>query len=823
MIVRHVVASCILSVLLLAAATPAQAFWWPDGNELCGEVGNQGNVAICSDGAGGSIIVWRDFRGGTQSDLYAQRLNGAGTPQWAPGGVVVCNWTGNQGPPVVVSDGFGGAIVAWSDFRDGYYWNVFAQRIDDSGDRMWNGNAGRPLAPGAVDQLAPAIVTDGNHGAVIAWVDHRNDVGGVNSDIYAQKITYTGAWAWGATGAPVCNASFDQQAPVLVADGAGGVIVAWEDWRSSTSWDVYAQRLNPAGGASWTANGVPVGTGGWHQQAPVIASDGTLGAIVAWQDGRSGPWKIYAQRLRGNGAPAWTAGGVPVCNASGDQIAPAVVADGFGGAVVLWQDDRGGVDADVYAQSLDTYGVTQWGGGGSAVCAAAGNQTLPELSVNASGNTVAGWMDDRGGFAAVYCQRLDTAGGVLWAADGCAASTITSDQTAPGFLVDAFGGVTVAWADIRSGIGWDVRAQFIDGEGRQGYLAANVFSVGDVPGDQGGQVRLTIGKSALDGDGEDYQILMYNVWQKIDGKSSSGMQPDPALAAVAAALAADGWRLEDVGGRYVLRSGMQSRSGSLPPGDWELVGSFAACQMDQYIYRAGTLADAVGDVTPYATFVVSAHTTTPSLWYASAPESGYSVDNLPPEPPGGFAGRASYRPDGLEITWELGAANDLAYYRLYRGADPAFEPGPENLLAATATPGHFDADWYPESGYCYKAVAIDIHENASGCAILLPANVTAVEMPAVTRLRLHPNQPNPFNPATTIRYDLPRAGAVKLAVYDAAGKLVRVLVDAVEPPGTREVRWDGRAGDGRQVASGIYVCQLVGAGQTVSRRMTLVR
>ena len=75
--------------------------------------------------------------------------------------------------------------------------------------------------------------------------------------------------------------------------------------------------------------------------------------------------------------------------------------------------------------------------------------------------------------------------------------------------------------------------------------------------------------------------------------------------------------------------------------------------------------------------------------------------------------------------------------------------------------------------------------------------------PAV--FRLHPNVPNPFNPATTIRYDLPAASQVSLRIYDAAGRLVRVLEDAAErSAGTHRVVWRGRDAAGAPVAAGVY-------------------
>ena len=83
--------------------------------------------------------------------------------------------------------------------------------------------------------------------------------------------------------------------------------------------------------------------------------------------------------------------------------------------------------------------------------------------------------------------------------------------------------------------------------------------------------------------------------------------------------------------------------------------------------------------------------------------------------------------------------------------------------------------------------------------------------------------PNPFNPTTTLRYDLPAAGPARLAVYDLSGRCVRVLRDGGLPAGSGEASWDGRDASGRAVASGTYVAQLQAAGAAVTTRLSLVR
>ncbi len=97
------------------------------------------------------------------------------------------------------------------------------------------------------------------------------------------------------------------------------------------------------------------------------------------------------------------------------------------------------------------------------------------------------------------------------------------------------------------------------------------------------------------------------------------------------------------------------------------------------------------------------------------------------------------------------------------------------------------------------------------------------EVVAAPALRLAPNQPNPFNPSTTIAFSLPRAGDVELAVYTLDGRRVAVLVDGTLPAGPHAATWTGRDDGGRQVASGTYFYRLTTDEQTLTRRMVLVK
>jgi len=88
---------------------------------------------------------------------------------------------------------------------------------------------------------------------------------------------------------------------------------------------------------------------------------------------------------------------------------------------------------------------------------------------------------------------------------------------------------------------------------------------------------------------------------------------------------------------------------------------------------------------------------------------------------------------------------------------------------------------------------------------------------------LLPNYPNPFNPSTTIRYELASRTHVDLRVFDVRGALVRTMVDGVKGAGAYSLEWNGRDDRGTAVSSGVYFYRLTAGDFSDVRKMTLVK
>ncbi|MCX5753310.1 MAG: hypothetical protein NTW97_06630, partial [Candidatus Krumholzibacteria bacterium] len=747
---------------LIIAVPSVRAYWVQDGVGLCTATGSQSNPTIIYDGAGGAIVTWQDHRSGS-AHIYAQKVNASGTAQWTANGVPLCTATGDQQYPTITSDGAGGAIVTWRDSR-GETYDIYAQRINASGTAQWTTD-GVALCAATNSQSDPRIVSDGAGGAIITWIDFRS---GSNYDIYAQRVNASGTAQWTTDGVALCTTTGSQYSPTITSDGAGGAIIAWTG-DSTGTYDIYTQKVNASGTAQWTANGVPLCTATGTQDSPAITSDGAGGAIVTWIDERYGTFHIYAQRINAPGTTQWTADGVALCWATGDQHYPAIDSDGAGGAIVTWYDGRIGIynTHDIHVQRVNASGATQWMTNGVPLCTAAGDQHSPMITSDGAGGATVTWQDRRReSNYDIYAQRVNASGTAQWTTDGIALCPATSGQENPKIISDGAGGAIVTWQDFRSGNNNDIYAQSIDTYGRIGFLNPAIHSIRDVPGDQGGHVNL-----AWDASRVDYtsgEITRYTIWRALSTSAAlmmveSGAELLSGPEEISSAAGKPQVRMERLSGRTFY---------------WSLVDSHDAYYLQNYSKIVATAFDSSSATTQYNYFQIIAHTSDARTFFVSAPDSGRSVDNIAPCPPTSLAGAECYTPAGLMLTWNRNTDADLGHYAVYRGTSAGFVPGAGNIIASSPDTTTFDGSWSYSSGYYYKVSALDIHGNEGGFALLTPDGVTGADKPkAPDASFLAQNYPNPFNPTTRIAFGLSAPGHVSLRIYDAAGRLVRALVN----------------------------------------------
>ncbi len=234
-----------------------------------------------------------------------------------------------------------------------------------------------------------------------------------------------------------------------------------------------------------------------------------------------------------------------------------------------------------------------------------------------------------------------------------------------------------------------------------------IHNIVDVPGDQGGWVRVYFQGSGEDIASASPGVLTYYVFRRIDNAALVAQIQSEGVVGKSSAIEWEGHRIWREPSLDAVSTAAL----------WESVASAPARQQSSdYIVLAPTQADQTVAVTPYNVYFVMAQTTTPSVYYDSAPDSGYSVDNLAPAAPQNLAGAQSHSPAGLSMSWQPNDEHDLANYGVYRGSTAGFVPDAGNRIATPASESFLDPAWTPSSGYYYKVSAFDLHDNESAFA-----------------------------------------------------------------------------------------------------------
>jgi len=171
-----------------------------------------------------------------------------------------------------------------------------------------------------------------------------------------------------------------------------------------------------------------------------------------------------------------------------------------------------------------------------------------------------------------------------------------------------------------------------------------------------------------------------------------------------------------------------------------------------------------------------------------------------------------------ELVWQLGSPVTDGGFHVWRQ-----EPGTErvrltrSIISVRSSYTYFDTSPSPgEAEYLLQYV-----DERDADLWLGSASLEALSVPAAAVLAQ--NHPNPFNPLTTIQYELPVAGQVRVSVYDASGRLVAVLVDESRPAGEYDCRWDGNDLYGARVGAGTYFCRLQIGQMAHTIKMTLLK
>jgi uncharacterized repeat protein (TIGR01451 family) len=377
------------------------------------------------------------------------------------------NYPNSSKKPLAQLSG-GDYVFAWYDQTAE---ELRAQRVDASGATQWGSSGALVYATGGNSVYVEGIVADASGNSIIVYQVNGSD------SIFAQKLDGSGATQWTAGGLPVANvaATLEFQA-AAVSDGQGGVIVTYTRGPNGSR-DIYAQRLNASGAKQWLANGTIISSAANNQENPHIVMSGTSSAIIGWRDLRGGANSdVYAQKISSAGTVQWTAGGVAVSTASGNQEIEGATADGASGAVFTWEDDRFGAQG-VYAQKIDTSGVVQWTANGvAAFIGVASSQFDPRVTMSSTNTMVAFTRMDTD--EDLYVQKFSASGATMFG-DGVKIASGAEDEHATNIIEAGDGStdVIVTWAEGQ--FSKDVKAQRVNSNGDVEWTAGGVDIITD--------------------------------------------------------------------------------------------------------------------------------------------------------------------------------------------------------------------------------------------------------------------------------------------------------------------------------------------------------
>jgi hypothetical protein len=849
-------------------------------NPICIAADYQQRTVICSDGAGGAIIAWQDFRSGTSWDIYAQRIDANGNTKWTSDGIPICNQADQQMTPQIAEDGAGGAYISWLDDRN---YTVYAQRVSSSGTAMWTAN-GVQVYLGTGLASDHKLITDLSGNAILAWVDNRN---GWDGDIFAQKLSNAGSRMWTASGVQVCVYGSYVGNMQMIADGGNGAIIVWDEYLIGgyNNRDIYAQKINSSGIYQWTLHGKAICTAANSQTYPKLVPDGSGGAIIVWNDERSGgDYDVYAQKVDASGTLSWTPGEVAVCALGSWQLDPAIISTSSNGAIIAWRDLRSGMDEGVYIQELNHLGAPLWAVNGVLACTTPGSQFYPNLINDGNDNAILSWNYDNSqnppnGYTEIFVQLYNSSGVPQWQTNGVPVNTGTNQQEFCGVAVaDNVGGAIIAWKDMRNGYVDDIYAQRVFGNGTLYGAAQNEVIINEFDADVTDEwVELLVVKPG----GIDLCNWIItdedpvNMSSPTEGKlvfADNSLLRNIATATYVVVINGSGTDSFDYvnkeitlyrGNSNVNVSGtfdLNNAGDNLTlwyddNGTWDSVQSIG---IDHISYKisvnppsgvtwsgpiAGTR-DSSGNEA-YFSNGSSYNNDNSSSWTPTqthTPGETNPGQNDPPLPVTlSHFSAVELSGASVQLNWTTQSETNNNGWNIYRGeTENALINDESQILnsglisgaGSSSNPTNYSfADTYPvfaEQEYWYWLESIDFSGSSEiygPVSIIILQENDEPETPEIPfAYGLYQNFPNPFNPETTICFTAEESGKTTIEIYNPKGRKVRTLFNGqLTEDDVLTLIWNGKDDAGKDVTSGIYMYKAKSRRKTHSKKMILIK
>ena len=465
----------VIAVALVAFTASAQ--WSADSTEniqICDLSGDQVLPKIVSTSDGGCFISWFDQRSGDYC-LYLQRLDYQGVPQFPENGILVSDhtqmtWLVDYSMAVDNEDN---AVIAFSDIRSAAEdLDVSVYKISSSGDFLW-GSDGINLSDTTETGFEPnpVIAVTGENNCVFAWGKQTSE-----SFLVFQKLSPEGTRLWGDWGISMTDAEADLSVPILIPSGADSVIAMWR--RSTGTYPMtvthlYTDMFDVSGNGIWGDSPVLIYDSGaitpWNN--PEMISDGLGGAVCSWYDAPSlSEFNVWVQHLDSAGNMLYPMNGAQASTNSSDRLhmnPSAGINPATGETWAFWVETNGNQDQwGLYGQMFNSSGARQWTDSGLELIPL-GNQQIGfvQTSVDEYGIFVSFFINSSA--TSFKVLRLSFDGTVIWGPVTISAGSLGGKDD-PVSCAGYDGSLVFSWTDNRIDAG--IYAQNLKQDGSMGQF-----------------------------------------------------------------------------------------------------------------------------------------------------------------------------------------------------------------------------------------------------------------------------------------------------------------------------------------------------------------
>ena len=415
---------------------------------------------MAADGTGGTYIVWVD--GSSRWRLQRLRPDLTIPAPWPADGIALqAERRSRRFHPVLAPDGSGGVYVAWTEQSDDGDMSAWLLRVRSDGrpSGSWP-DSGIRVSGISSAILYPALAR-GSRGATVAWMEARDSSSWIRLSAFDGRGR--GLRGWPAEGLVVGRSMRPGDAIGFASDGEEGGFATWTEMRDRLS-DVMMSYVSRPGAAvrNWTVISAAVPPEGTliHNH-PELVADGRGGAIVVWTDERNwtqqalGLMDVFAERVTSSGAQGWTAAGEGHAIAAGPgyQLDPHVVSDGMGGAYFAWDEQGPGAADQGRLLHLDAEGrpAAGWPTRGISL-----GLEVSNLFSDLDGGVFVTWVDS----SAAYLQRFESRWNPGFAQPAVFSLGPPAGRRMVRVAADGRGGVFLAWEEQIQGT-TDIQVQHV--------------------------------------------------------------------------------------------------------------------------------------------------------------------------------------------------------------------------------------------------------------------------------------------------------------------------------------------------------------------------